>query len=182
MSEARGPARRGREPDALRQFDCLWCGQTWHPHDADDLEARARATAGRPWPPDLDRARKEDSARDSVGPETDVALAAEATHAIVSDDWYLRRGRHARGQVQDLVWQVDLDAATTWLDRLPIEGRVVELAAGTGWWSALLASKGELSALDAAPDSVPPRSRSIAPARDSWRIACAQTSTSAATG
>jgi SAM-dependent methyltransferase len=36
-----------------------------------------------------------------------------------------------------------------WLDSLPWHGQLVELAAGTGWWSPLLASKGELSLYDA---------------------------------
>jgi len=67
------------------------------------------------------------------------------------DDWYLRRGRYAHGPVQDLAWQMELDRATTWLDRLPLRGEIVELAAGTGWWTALLATKGELHAYDAAP-------------------------------
>ena len=66
------------------------------------------------------------------------------------DDWYLRRGRYAHGPVHDLAWQMELDAATTWLDGLPLRGEIVELAAGTGWWSALLATKGELHAYDAA--------------------------------
>ena len=39
--------------------------------------------------------------------------------------------------------------AGRWLDALPIQGEIVELAAGTGWWSPLLASKGELSIYDA---------------------------------
>ena len=66
------------------------------------------------------------------------------------DDWYLRRGRYAHGPIHDLAWQMELDAATTWLDGLPLHGEIVELAAGTGWWSALLATKGELHAYDAA--------------------------------
>jgi demethylmenaquinone methyltransferase/2-methoxy-6-polyprenyl-1,4-benzoquinol methylase len=44
----------------------------------------------------------------------------------------------------------ELDRATLWLDGLPWSGAIVELAAGTGWWSPLLASKGELSIYDAA--------------------------------
>jgi demethylmenaquinone methyltransferase/2-methoxy-6-polyprenyl-1,4-benzoquinol methylase len=51
--------------------------------------------------------------------------------------------------VRDLAWQMELDAVTTWLDRLPLHGDLVELAAGTGWWSPLLAGKGELSLYDA---------------------------------
>jgi SAM-dependent methyltransferase len=66
------------------------------------------------------------------------------------DDWYLRRGRYARGPIHDAAWNAELDAAGRWLDQLPIHGEIVELAAGTGWWSPLLASKGELSIYDAA--------------------------------
>jgi demethylmenaquinone methyltransferase/2-methoxy-6-polyprenyl-1,4-benzoquinol methylase len=49
-----------------------------------------------------------------------------------------------------MAWQVDLDVATRWLDAQPLHGEIVELAAGTGWWSPLLAQKGELHAYDAA--------------------------------
>lgn len=65
------------------------------------------------------------------------------------DDWYLRRGRYSHGVLADVAWNGDLDAATQWLDALPISGEIVELAAGTGWWSPLLASKGQLSIYDA---------------------------------
>ena len=92
------------------------------------------------------------------------ALAAAATPADVDaemlayydarapeyDDWYLRRGRYARGPVHDAAWNAELDIAGRWLDALPIHGDIVELAAGTGWWSPLLASKGELSLYDGA--------------------------------
>jgi demethylmenaquinone methyltransferase/2-methoxy-6-polyprenyl-1,4-benzoquinol methylase len=67
------------------------------------------------------------------------------------DDWYLRRGRYARGPVHDAAWNAELDAAGRWLDDQPIRGEIVELAAGTGWWSPLLATKGELSIYDASP-------------------------------
>jgi SAM-dependent methyltransferase len=66
------------------------------------------------------------------------------------DDWYLRRGRYAHGPIHDAAWNAELDAAGRWLDALPIRGEIVELAAGTGWWSPLLASKGELWLYDAA--------------------------------
>ena len=67
------------------------------------------------------------------------------------DDWYLRRGRYSHGAIHDAAWNAELDAAGRWLDALPIAGEIVELAAGTGWWSPLLAAKGELSLYDAAP-------------------------------
>lgn len=64
------------------------------------------------------------------------------------DDRYLRRGRYSRGPVRDLAWTMELDLVTGWLDRAPLRGDIVELAAGTGWWSPLLASKGDLSLHD----------------------------------
>jgi ubiquinone/menaquinone biosynthesis C-methylase UbiE len=64
------------------------------------------------------------------------------------DDWYLRRGRYVRGAIHDAAWNAELDTAGRWLDALPWHGEMVELAAGTGWWSPLLASRGELSLYD----------------------------------
>lgn len=72
-----------------------------------------------------------------------------AARAAEYDDWYRRRGRYSHGALSDMAWQMDLDQATVWLDALPIAGEIVELAAGTGWWSPLLAQKGELSLYDA---------------------------------
>jgi len=75
-------------------------------------------------------------------------LAYYEARAPEYDDWYLRRGRYARGPIHDAAWNAELDAAGRWLDALPISGKIVELAAGTGWWSPLLADKGELSLYD----------------------------------
>jgi demethylmenaquinone methyltransferase/2-methoxy-6-polyprenyl-1,4-benzoquinol methylase len=72
-----------------------------------------------------------------------------AARAPEYDNWYLRRGRYSHGVIADAAWNAELDAATQWLDALPISGEIVELAAGTGWWSPLLASKGQLSLYDA---------------------------------
>jgi demethylmenaquinone methyltransferase/2-methoxy-6-polyprenyl-1,4-benzoquinol methylase len=77
-------------------------------------------------------------------------LAYYEARAPEYDDWYLRRGRYARGPIHDAAWHAELDAAGRWLDALPMHGEIVELAAGTGWWSPLLASKGELSMYDGA--------------------------------
>jgi demethylmenaquinone methyltransferase/2-methoxy-6-polyprenyl-1,4-benzoquinol methylase len=77
-------------------------------------------------------------------------LAYYEARAPEYDDWYLRRGRYARGPIHDAAWNAELDAAGRWLDGLPIRGEIVELAAGTGWWSPLLASKGEVSLYDGA--------------------------------
>ena len=81
------------------------------------------------------------------GGDADMLAYYEA-RAPEYDDWYLRRGRYERGPVHDAAWNAELDTAGRWLDALPIGGEIVELAAGTGWWSPLLASKGELSLYD----------------------------------
>jgi SAM-dependent methyltransferase len=81
---------------------------------------------------------------------TDKQLRAYyAARAGEYDDWYLRRGRYSHGVIADAAWNSELDAATLWLDALPIQGEIVELAAGTGWWSPLLAQKGQLWIYDA---------------------------------
>jgi SAM-dependent methyltransferase len=93
----------------------------------------------------------------SVAPRSQAASSIDAemlayyeARAPEYDDWYLRRGRYERGPIHDAAWNAELDAAGRWLDALPIQGEIIELAAGTGWWSPLLASKGELSLYDAA--------------------------------
>jgi SAM-dependent methyltransferase len=106
-----------------------------------------RPVAGRPAP-----------ATRPTGPVTGAAGVSAADPLVAYyearapeyDDWYLRRGRYARGPVHDTAWNAELDAAGRWLDGLPLGGQIVELAAGTGWWSPLLAAKGELSLYDVA--------------------------------
>ena len=65
------------------------------------------------------------------------------------DDWFLRRGPHERGAIHDTAWAAELDVLTRWLDALPLAGRIMEPAAGVGFFAPLLASKGELLASDA---------------------------------
>jgi len=83
-------------------------------------------------------------------PIADEMVAYYEARATEYDDWYLRRGRYERGAIHDAAWNAELDMAGRWLDALPIAGEIVELATGTGWWSPLLASKGDLSMYDAA--------------------------------
>lgn len=83
-------------------------------------------------------------------PEAAELVAYYQARASEYDDRYLRRGRYDRGPISTVAWQADLDEATRWLDGLPWAGRIVELAAGTGWWSPILASRGELWCFDAA--------------------------------
>ena len=153
-------------------FDCLWCGRSWTTRSPDDLEGWAQLCPdclGRAGENSFLRFRLRDAlaARGAAAHGTDAATPAPATpagrepdpapdmrayyeaRAAEYDDWYLRRGRYARGPIHDAAWNAELDGAGTWLDGLPIAGEIVELAAGTGWWSPLLADKGELWLYDA---------------------------------
>jgi SAM-dependent methyltransferase len=142
-------------------FNCLWCGRPHQTRTADDIEGYALLCPdciGRAQDNEFLRFRLREGLRSrtqSVAPrqqptDPDADLRAYyAARAPEYDDWYLRRGRYSRGSLADLAWSSDLDAATMWLDGLPISGEIVELAAGTGWWSPLLAQKGQLSIYDA---------------------------------
>jgi demethylmenaquinone methyltransferase/2-methoxy-6-polyprenyl-1,4-benzoquinol methylase len=152
-------------------FDCLWCGTAHEVRAADDLEGYAQlcpACIGRAGENGflrfrlkaalaersaaLARLEPAPSGQPAIDSGEDLSAEMQAYYAArvdEYDDWYLRTGRYARGPVHDLAWNADLDAATVWLDSLPIRGDIVELAAGTGWWSTLLAGKGVLSIYDA---------------------------------
>ena len=126
-------------------FDCLWCGQPHATRGLDDLEGWAQLC-----PDCLGKAGDNEFLRFRLH----RALAERAQAADSpddEDDWLLRRGRYERGPIHDAAWAAELDAAGRWLDALPIAGRIVELRAGTGWWSPLLAGRGELSAYDERP-------------------------------
>jgi SAM-dependent methyltransferase len=150
-------------------FDCLWCGRAASATGPDDLggwaqlcpdclgkagdnaflRQRLRAAlterSGRSNTPDRPATTAPTEPADA-----DAELKAYyAARAPEYDDWYRRRGRYSHGPVHDAAWDAELDAAGRWLDALPIRGEIVELAAGTGWWSPLLAEKGELSLYDA---------------------------------
>ncbi len=157
-------------------FDCLWCGTAHTVRGPEDLEGFAQlcpACIGRAGENGFLRFRlkaalaertaalarqpaagqtAERTAERTVQSDPDLSaemIAYYAARALEYDDWYLRRGRYSRGPVHDLAWNIELDQATLWLDGLPIEGEIVELAGGTGWWSTLLAGKGVLSIYDA---------------------------------
>jgi SAM-dependent methyltransferase len=139
-------------------FNCLWCGrphQTRTPNDIEGYALLCPDCVGRAQDNEFLRYRlraglkaRSDAASREADADSEL-LRYYAARAGEYDDWYLRRGRYSRGPLADMAWASDLDAATIWLDRLPINGEIVELAAGTGWWSPLLAQKGELSIYDA---------------------------------
>jgi SAM-dependent methyltransferase len=145
-------------------FDCLWCGTAWSTRGPDDIEGWAQlcpTCVGKAGDNGFLRFRLRDALaeRGAAGKAPasaeapDAGIEAEmvayyAARAGEYDDWYLRRGRYSHGPIHDAAWNAELDSAGRWLDELPLRGSIVELAAGTGWWSPLLAGKGELSLYD----------------------------------
>ena len=136
----RGAAAKGTAPVPVAS--AVTAGDGPHARESGPL-ASAEGPLNSPAPPSLPD-------RDEPDPGADM-LAYYQARAPEYDDWYLRRGRYERGPIHDAAWNAELDLAGRWLDELPISGEIVELAAGTGWWSPLLASKGELSMYDGAP-------------------------------
>jgi SAM-dependent methyltransferase len=110
---------------------------------AESPTATVAITANQPLGPST-------TASEAPSPVNDDLVAYYEARAPEYDDWYLRRGRYSHGPVHDAAWNAELDAAGRWLDGLPLAGEIVELAAGTGWWSPLLAARGNLSLYDAA--------------------------------
>ena len=97
---------------------------------------------------------------------SDVPLSGDPTGAVPArlgllpppeepdalEAWYLNRAPYDRGPLAGATWQGEVDRAVLWLDALPFDGRIVELGAGIGFWTVLLASRGEVSAYDARED------------------------------
>jgi SAM-dependent methyltransferase len=136
------------------QFNCLWCGKPHQTRANDDLEGYARLCpdcVGRAQDNEFLRYRLHEGLRaraaaTAVTDADDDALKAYyAARAPEYDEFYVG----TRPPLEAAVFGSDLDAATLWLDSLPVHGEIVELAAGTGWWSPLLAQKGELWLYDA---------------------------------
>ena len=148
------------------QFDCLWCGNPWTTRSPDDLEGWAQLCPeclGRAGANPFLRgrlraalaARAAVRAPGSVPPAPSGApapapagVSAGGSPPAFPDAWFLRREPFAHGAVHDTAWQAELDAAIRWLDGQPVTGRILEWAAGVGFFSPLLASKGELHAED----------------------------------
>ncbi len=158
-------------------FDCLWCGTPWTTRGPDDLEGWAQLCStclGKAGTNPFLRvrlraaieARASASAAGSTGepgaaapgtparppapaqaPRRAATLPAPAPTTF-PDDWFLRRGDFALGALHDTAWDAELDVVTRWLDDQPLSGRIEEPGAGVGFFSPLVADKGELHVSD----------------------------------
>jgi demethylmenaquinone methyltransferase/2-methoxy-6-polyprenyl-1,4-benzoquinol methylase len=132
------------------EFNCLWCGRPYRPREDSDIEGYALLCpdcVGRAGENEFLRFRlkeglrlRAESSRAPRAPDEELRVYY-AARAGEYDDWFLRRGRYSRGAIADAAWAADLDTATLWLDAQQLGGEIVELAAGTGWWSPLIAQK-----------------------------------------
>lgn len=144
------------------RFDCLWCGTAWTTRGPDDLEGWALLcpeclgkAGSNPFLRGRLRAGLAERGAVPGGPTATLGArapsskrAASASAPAFPDDWFLRRGPFERGAIHDAAWTAELDVVTRWLDGQPFAGRIDEPAAGVGFFSPLLASKGELHASD----------------------------------
>jgi demethylmenaquinone methyltransferase/2-methoxy-6-polyprenyl-1,4-benzoquinol methylase len=71
------------------------------------------------------------------------------------DEWYLRRGRYDRGPVLNQRWFAQDQEVLAALEAFAPSGAVLELACGTGIWTArLLPHASELLAIDTSPEVI----------------------------
>lgn len=75
--------------------------------------------------------------------------------ALEYDDWWERRGRYDSGPPHTAIWRAEIGVVADWLARCSPRGEALELAAGTGNWTRLLAPLVDrLLALDASPETL----------------------------
>ncbi len=78
-----------------------------------------------------------------------------AARAGEYDDAYRRSGAHDRGAGANTQWQADLDRVVHRFDTVPLGGDIVELAAGTGFWTERLVGRAHsLHAIDASAETL----------------------------
>ena len=71
------------------------------------------------------------------------------------DDWFYRRGRYDRGDAHTRQWQREVQQIRDQLHSAAGFGHILELAPGTGIWTADLIQIGErVTALDASPEMI----------------------------
>ena len=79
----------------------------------------------------------------------DEQIAYYRARAAEYDDWWLRRGEFDLGADFAGAWASDVDAARAWLRAAALGEDVLELAAGSGNWTAeLLGLAGTVTAVD----------------------------------
>jgi demethylmenaquinone methyltransferase/2-methoxy-6-polyprenyl-1,4-benzoquinol methylase len=81
------------------------------------------------------------------------------------DEWWQRVGRYDRGPQASAHWNEEVAELEAWLAGVAVEGDVLELACGTGWWTPALARRAAtLTCVDASPEAIALNRRRLAAA------------------
>ncbi|MCY4114226.1 MAG: class I SAM-dependent methyltransferase [Chloroflexi bacterium] len=92
-------------------------------------------------------------------PSRDVAQVEAETRdyyrarADEFEDWYRRRGSYQHGPEADAAWNRELAEMDRFIEPLR-DSTVLEVAAGTGWWTRRLAPRNRVIATDYAPEMI----------------------------
>jgi 2-polyprenyl-3-methyl-5-hydroxy-6-metoxy-1,4-benzoquinol methylase len=91
-------------------------------------------------------------------------LAYYRARAGEYDRWFAREGRYDRGPKARQMWSAELEQVRTALSQVPLDGAdVIELAAGTGIWTEVLAGRAaHVTAVDASPEMIEQNRRRLA--------------------
>ncbi len=83
------------------------------------------------------------------------------------DDVYERGGQHDRGSEANADWLEEMARLQRAFERVPLEGDIIELAAGTGAWTARLIERARsLTVLDASPEMLARNRERLGPASE----------------
>jgi SAM-dependent methyltransferase len=82
------------------------------------------------------------------------------------DEWFLRQGRYDHGPEFRARWEREVQEVRAALARFRPEGRVLELACGTGWWTEqLIGYTNDLTCVDASAEVLALNARRVPDAR-----------------
>ena len=92
----------------------------------------------------------------SEPPDPDIVgqqISYYRARALEYDEWFFRQGRHDRGEEWNRAWFFEVEDVREDLSRFRPAGEVLELACGTGLWTAQLARYADhITAVDASPE------------------------------
>lgn len=83
----------------------------------------------------------------------EAQLAYYRARAAEYDEWWERKGRYDRGAKQAAQWRAEEQVVDAALERFAARGDVLDLAAGTGIWTAkLVRTAASITVVDASPE------------------------------
>ena len=88
------------------------------------------------------------------------------------DDWFYRRGRYDLGEAHTRQWRLEVQQIRDQLHSVANDGQILELAPGTGIWTAELIQIGaRVTALDASPEMIEINRAKLGSAKVDYQLA-----------